>query len=186
MRFSLAMIGLGSMLYSGGLLAAELQSVEFERKDERYIATIQVRLAAPQSDAFAVMQDYEKLPELNPAVLEATVLDIMPGTTRLHTRVRLCVSIFCREIKQVQDMRVFGMGEMNARVLPDPSDFHYGYAYWRFDDCAGETCLKFRAEIDPKFWVPPLIGDWMIRYVLRKEALTTSEGIEKAVRGSAL
>lgn len=183
MRLYAAILGLGGVLYAGGLMAAELQSVEFERKEERYIARIKVRLAAPQQEAFAVMQDYQNLKRLNPAVQEARVINLMPGTTRLHTRIRMCISIFCREITQVQDMRSFGLGELNATVLPEQSDLAYGYAYWRFDDCAGETCLLFRAEIDPKFWVPPVIGNWMFRHVLRKEAMTTSEGIERAVRG---
>ncbi len=186
MRICMAIFGLGGMLCSGMLQAADLQSVEFERKDERYIAKIRVRLAVPQRDAFEVMKDFKNLTEMNPAVQEAQVLQLLPGTTRLHTRVKLCVAFMCREIKQVQDMRTFGVGEMNARVLPEPSDLEYGYAYWRFDDCAGETCLTFRAEIDPKFWVPPLIGNWMVRHVLRKEAMITSEGIERIVRGQSL
>lgn len=182
MRLYAALLSLGVTLHSGVLIAADLQSVEFEQKEERYIAKIQVRLAAPQPQAFAVMQDFSNLQKLNSAVQEAKVLELMPGTTRLHTRVRLCVLLLCKEIKQVQDMRTFGFGEMNARVIPDQSDLAYGYAYWRFSDCAGETCLLFRAEIDPKFWVPPLIGPWAIKQTLRKEALITSEGIEQAVR----
>lgn len=177
-----ALLSVGGLLYSGGLFAADIQSVEFETREERYIAKIRVRLAVPQPAAFAVMQDYANLTRINPAVLEAKVLELMPGTTRLHTRVKLCVLLVCKEIKQVQDMRTFGFGEMNARVLPDQSDLEYGYAYWQFRDCAGETCLLFRAEIDPKFWVPPVIGSWAIQRVLRQEALMTSEGIEQAVR----
>lgn len=169
-------------MHSGCLLAADLRSVEFEQQEERFIARIQVRLAAPYGDAFRIMQDFENLPRLNPAVLKADVLEIMPGMTRLQTRVRFCVLLICREINQVQDMRTFGLSEMNATVLPDKSDLAYGYAYWRFDDCAGETCLLFRTEIDPKFWVPPLIGPWAIKRALRHEALVTSEGIETAVR----
>lgn len=163
-------------------MAADLQSVEFEQKEERYIARIKVRLAAPAAEAFRVMQDFEHLPRLNPSVLEAEVLELMPGLTRLQTKVRMCVLLVCRDIRQVQDMRTFGVAEMNARVHPESSDLAYGYAYWRFDDCAGETCLLFRAEIDPKFWVPPLVGPWAIKRVLRQEALVTSEGIEKAIR----
>ncbi len=177
--FILSLCGLMSICSA---LAADIQSVDFNKKEDRYIAKINVRLAAPHVEAFAVMQDFKNLHKINPAVQEATVLELMPGTTRLHTRVKLCILLICKEIKQVQDMRTFGFGEMNASVHPEVSDLAYGYAYWRFSDCAGETCLLFRAEIDPKFWVPPVIGDWAIKQVLRQEALQTSEGIERAVR----
>lgn len=182
MRWQALTLGLCAAFSAGGVQAADIQSVEFEQKEDRYIAKIQVRLAAPQPQAFAIMQDFSNLSKINPAVQEAEVTELMPGTTRLHTKVKLCVLLVCREIKQVQDMRTFGFGEMNARVLPGPSDLEYGYAYWRFTDCAGETCLLFRAEIDPKFWVPPVIGAWAIKRVLQEEAMTTSEGIERAVR----
>ena len=165
-----------------GAIAADIQSIELEQEDERYIARVKLRLAAPAEEAFATMQDYHRLSELNPAVLEVHAEELMPGVTRLHATVRLCAMLYCKDVKLVQDMRSFGLGEMNASVHPDSSDVHYGYAYWQFRDCAGQACLLFKADLEPKFWIPPVLTHWALKRMLRRESLTTAEGIEKAVR----
>ena len=36
--------------------------------------------------------------------------------------------------------------------------------------------------MEPDFWVPPLIGPWVIKRTMREQAITTSEGIERLAR----
>ena len=39
--------------------------------------------------------------------------------------------------------------------------------------------MAFRAEIEPAFWVPPVIGPYLIARELRAQARTTAEAIER-------
>ena len=74
------------------------------------------------------------------------------------------------------------------RVLPQMSDLRYGLARWRMSACADDrrrTCLEFKAELEPDFWVPPLIGPWLIQRKLHQEAIVTAEGIEKLAHARA-
>jgi hypothetical protein len=144
---------------------------------------LSARLAAPLERSYAVFRDFSRLPQINDAVEQVRLLDDAPdGAQRLYTRVRVCVSLFCTRLDQVQDLRerddVEGRA-FDAIVIPERSNLRYGRAQWRMRDCAGDTCLQFRAELEPDFWVPPLIGPWLIERAMRREALATALGIER-------
>jgi len=70
-------------------------------------------------------------------------------------------------------------GDLHAEVLPAQSDFSYGRADWQFRPAGTSTHLRFSAELEPAFWVPPLLGPWLVERSLREEAERTSAGIER-------
>lgn len=187
---SLALLAGGPGPATGLAAAYELQHLSVSRQDQRYHLQLQVRLQAPAAAAYAVFTDARLLPRINPSLREAEILELTPGTTgeRLRTRVRLCAGPFCRQIDQVQHMR-YRTGDdgygIQADVIPALSDLRFGQARWHFMDCAGNTCLDFDARIEPAFWVPPLIGPWLIEKTLREQAMTTSAGIERLARAHA-
>lgn len=176
-------LALTLLLCAQATAAAEVQQVSVSRDGARYHVDMQARLDVPAARAYAVFSDYRNLPLINPAVRSAKVLGTEPdGATRLATEVHLCVAFFCRELKQVQDMRAIQEGDslgLSADVLPQLSDLRYGHAEWRMRSCDSGTCLHFSAEMEPDFWVPPLIGPWLIERKLRAQAITTSAGIER-------
>lgn len=171
--------------------AVEIQSVDVHHQGDRYRVSMRVTLDAPASDSFAVFSDPVRLRQVNPAIRAVEVLeDHGPGLRRVRTRVRACVALFCRQLGQVQDMRYrpdAEGGRIDAQVLPDRSDFRYGQAAWIFRACSGDrTCLAFDAELEPAFWVPPVVGPWLIERKLRDEAIQTSRGLERLARAAAL
>lgn len=186
----LAALGLSCTLLAGQARAVEVRSIEVTRADTRYHVRMDVRLDVPATAAYAVFADLSLLPRINPAVRVARALDerVAAGLRRVYTDVRVCVSFFCRRLEQVQDMRFTSRGDggdVSAQVIPERSDLRYGRANWTLRDCAGRTCLGFDAELEPRFWVPPLIGPWLVQRKLREEAMQTSAGIERLARGAA-
>lgn len=168
--------------------AFDIQSVHVDHQGDRYQVSMRVTLDAPASDSYAVFSDPALLRQVNPAIREVEVLEERgPGLRRVRTRVRACVALFCRHLVQVQDMRyrpaIDGARIIDAQVLPERSDFRYGQAAWIFRACeSNRTCLAFDAELEPAFWVPPLIGPWLIERKLRDEAIETSRGLERLAR----
>lgn len=170
--------------------AVELRRIEVTREGARYRVLMDVSLDVSAPAAYAVFADIARLPQINPAVRTARVLDEpVPGDLRrVYTDVRMCVSFFCRHLEQVQDMRFTPRpdgGDVSASVIPERSDLLYGLAHWQLRDCSGRTCLSFDAELEPRFWVPPVIGPWLMQRKLREEAMQTSAGIERLTRGAA-
>ncbi|MGQ0502109.1 MAG: SRPBCC family protein [Panacagrimonas sp.] len=167
----------------GEALAFELLDIAVERADARYRVHMSVTLDASARAAYEVFSDVTQLPRINPAVLEARTLpEPVAAGQRVMTRVRVCISFFCRQLRQVQDMQFLPGatgGEIRAEVIPERSDLRYGRASWSLEDCGHRACLRFDAELEPDFWVPPLIGPWLIQRKLRGEAMETSAGIER-------
>lgn len=172
---------------SGSASAHELQALTCEREGARYRVSMTVVIEAPAAQAYAIFSNPDELPRINPAVREARVLQPAEDgdPQRLLTRLRLCAGPFCRELRQVQDMRYRQDGtgfRIDAEIIPALSDLRYGRAQWELRDCHARTCLQFHAELEPAFWVPPLVGPWLIEKTLREQAVRTSAGIEQRTR----
>lgn len=162
--------------------AAQVDGVRVEHDSGRYAIRMQARLDAAPQAAFAAFTDYARLPQINDAIENVRLLSGAPaGATRLHSRVRICVTFFCRRLTQIQDLRTASGKDsytLEAIVLRDSGDLRSGHAQWRMSACGRQTCLEFRAELEPDFWVPPLLGPWLIERKLQQEAVVTARGIE--------
>ncbi len=147
---------------------------------------LSARLNAPMDRSFAVFSDFRQLPQINDAIERIELREgATPPAQRLYTRVRVCVWLFCTHLDQVQDIVRTDDAEshgLHAQVLPALSNLRDGHADWRMRDCSGDTCLEFAAELEPDFWVPPLIGPWAIERAMRREAVQTAQGIERLAR----
>lgn len=148
-----------------------------------------VRLHVPASDAFRTFADPQNMPKINPSVESLQILPgAKPGVIRIATDVKVCALFYCRVLHQVQDMTVTPLsngGDMHADVLPDQSDFRYGRADWRFRSIGADTQLQFQAEMEPAFWIPPVLGTWVVEKSLRRQAEETGTGIERLAKRAA-
>ena len=186
-RFGAA-AALACLLLAPGGQAAEIIKLTVDRQASRYSVNLDVALDTSASDAFAVMHDFARLGDINPAIQSVAVLGAAPnGSMRVQTRVKVCVLFFCRVLEQVQDMQadqVGNIGRIRADVIPELSNLSYGRGDWLIqpcDDRAG-ACLNFAVTVEPDFWIPPVIGAWARQNLLREEAVQTSLGIEAAAR----
>ena len=177
MRYAL----LGLWFFSAPLAAGSVAHVEVEhRADGRYAVRLNVGIAAPAAKVRALLTDYAHLSRINPAVKKSEILARLgPGAYRVRTVIKACVWFFCVTLRQVQDVTQRPNGDIVAVTLPAQSNFSYGRARWRVHDEHGGTRVSFDAQLQPSFWVPPLIGPWIIERKLRSEALETAARLEK-------
>ncbi len=163
--------------------AAEIQSLQVTRDGSRYHVEMQVKLQANAAAAYAAFAAPGSLPLINPAVRKVQVLEHSADDhARLYTEVRVCALLYCKTLHQVQDMRYAPRpdgGDLHAEIQPAQSDFKYGRADWSFRPAGAATQLHFSTEMEPAFWIPPLIGPWLVERSLREEAERTSAGIER-------
>jgi hypothetical protein len=162
--------------------AAEIQRLDVTRSGARYRVDMEVRLAASATLAYAVFSTPALLPKINPAVQKVEALAEPGAPQRYYTEVRVCVAWWCRTLHQVQDLRSSATakgGDLRADVLPARSDLRFGHAEWQFVGDDRRTDLHAQLEVEPAFWVPPLIGPWLVERMLREQAEITSQGIER-------
>ncbi|MEM9209778.1 MAG: hypothetical protein AAGA61_11055, partial [Pseudomonadota bacterium] len=75
------------------------------------------------------------------------------------------------------------MRRIEAIVDPERSDFDYSVESWDIRRVDGRTELIYRFEMEPAFWVPPVIGPYYIRRALRDGAIRVVDRIEALALG---
>lgn len=179
-------LGLLLVTMSAAAVAARVRSLDVSEQDGVYRVNLEAWLDVTPSAAFAVLTDYPHLKRINASIRSVRVLAVQPsGATHIATEVHMCIWFFCKTLKQVQVTSVIGPDVLHARIVPGESDFRFGEATWRLTSCDGGACLRFDARLEPAFWVPPLIGPWIIRHKLESEAAQTARGMERAARSLA-
>jgi Polyketide cyclase / dehydrase and lipid transport len=129
-----------------------------------YTLSIEARIDAPAAMVYRLITDYDHLQDINPAVRESRILRVdSPEKCRIHVVTRLCVLFYCRDVSQTQDMVQSPGYILEANILPEHSDFRRGRAQWRLTAEGDSTLMHFHAELVPVFFLPPLIGPWLIR-----------------------
>lgn len=159
--------------------AGEVTNVLVERYNQRYVVEVDARFDAPAERLRQLLTDFPHLDRINDSIRRSEVLEInSPRNHCVRTEARVCVALLCKDIVQVQDVSVLPDGNLLATIRATRSDFRYGVARWEFRKDGAVTRMRFRSEIEPAFWVPPLIGPWLVRRALYAEALKSVTNLE--------
>lgn len=176
------------MLWLAGFAAAwagEVLNVGVEHLDRRYAVVVDVRIGASAERLRMLLTDYPNLARINDSIRRSEVLEVHSAQEhRVRTEAHVCAGLFCKDIVQVQDVGVLADGSILATVLPQDSDFRYGIARWQFWEEVNGTRMRFHSEIEPAFWVPPIIGPWLIQRALRAETLKSVANLERLAETS--
>jgi hypothetical protein len=163
--------------------AARIALTEVTQVDNRYEVTFDVRLAAPADRLQHYLTDYANYASYFDSVAESTVLSGEPGgLQRVRLRLRSCVLFFCRTVTFVKEVAEQADGEILARIDPSASDFREATETWRITPAGNETRLQYRAELVPDFFVPPLIGPWLLKHKIRSALVSGAEKLEALAR----
>ena len=165
---------LGVLLAAMPAAAMDLETVEFSDSDGGYVLTMSARLDASVDRVFAILTDYGRLAELHDTILESRVIaEPAAGTTDVYTRIRGCVMLFCRELQRTERVRTLAPEFVEAVILPETGDFDAGVVRWDLRGLpGGRTHVDYVAEVQPRFWVPPVVGKRLLSKAMRK---TTGE-----------
>lgn len=144
-----------------------------------YRIAVDARIEAPPEVVQQRITDYEHLSRINHAIRESRVTETFgPDRHRVRSVITACILFFCRDVTQVQDIESHERDRVEATILPALSDFRYGHALWRLEADGPATLMHFTAELEPSFWVPPLIGPWLFENKIVSELLESAQVIE--------
>lgn len=165
--------------------AADLISVETGQIDGTYTLRIDMQLHSPAGQVRAVLGDYNHLDRLNPTIIESRRISA-PGDVgvRVFTRAAGCILFYCDELTRVEEVHEPQAGILVARIVPELSDFESGQAIWQIQPAEKGTRLIYQATMVPRFFIPPLLGGYLVEQKLKTDAIETFRRIECAARAT--
>jgi hypothetical protein len=178
------------LLLAVSVHAAEVSGVQVARDGAGFLIEMHIAIDAPAPAVFRALQDYPAMARYNPDLRTVRVESTpAPDRVRLFMTIHTCVLVFCKTMRQEQIMTATANsdgGTLHAELLPYGGDFKGGRGLWTVKPCPtarGLTCLDVSIELVPAFWVPPVIGPWVISRKMDEEARRTGDGLEQTARG---
>jgi hypothetical protein len=175
-----------ALLAPAATSAVELRSIAVDFDGETYSVDSTVWFDAPQSSVYAVFNDWDLSEQFSSAVVEA--YDIGPdadGRRGYYVRNRGCFLFYCKSVQRRGTVTAVPETEITASADPDESDFELCEERWDFSREDGGTLVSYSLRMKPSFWVPPLIGPYVIKNKLRNDGEEALERIERLALGQA-
>jgi hypothetical protein len=169
--------------------AAQVLAVQVRRDEARFQIDMHIAIDAPPLQVFRALQDYAAMRRYNPDLRSVRVEPTpAPNRVRLFTTVHTCVLLFCKTMHQEQVMTATAEahgGRLQAELVPQSGAFG-GEGHWVVTPCRARrpsTCVDIQLALVPQFWVPPVIGPWLIRRTMYDEAQHSTRGLEQVAQG---
>jgi hypothetical protein len=166
--------------------AIELRSVVVEHDDGQYTLQSNVWFDVDQQTLFAVFADWDLGTQFSSMIVESRNLEPDElGRAGFHTQNRGCLLFFCTSVVREGYVESEPPAEIRAVADPERSDFEFSNEVWSFATEGSGTVVHYEIVMKPKFWVPPLIGPYIIKRKLRKSGGEALGRIEKIAQETA-
>jgi hypothetical protein len=174
--FGLLCIGLWTAVAG----ASEVRKSDVYHQGARYSVHVESTIDAPVASVRAVITDYDHLDRVHHSVLKSKRLGRNADGDRLvRLLMQPCMLFFCFDTVQVTAFRTLPNGDLRAVIDKTHSDFSYGLMTWQFHSPTPETTgIVFHGEIEPSFWLPPIIGPWLLESTLLTTATDIVDNLE--------
>ena len=162
--------------------AGTVQTSSVERDGDFYALAITAQIDAPLEIVYQSITDFDNLAAINPNIEKSRLVGRPNADTqRVHSVIKVCILMFCKRVVQVQDVTRPSEHVIEAVIVPAESDFRSGFARWQLTPRGDSTLMSFSHRFEPDFWVPPVIGPWIIKRKLVSEVAETAMYIEVRV-----
>ncbi len=173
------------------LLSATATAVETERADIEfdrgtYSYTFIFVIDAATAPVRAIVTDYDRLDRINSHIVESRVIERYGAhSLKRVLRLRRCILLFCFDLNFVETVEEMP-DKIVTTIVPEESTFEDGVAEWRIETVAGgRTRMSISARQTPTFWIPPVIGPYILKRVFLKELRDSCDNIERIVQSEA-
>lgn len=163
--------------------AAKIRELDISRDDGRYSLVADTYLEAPPQAIFNVLVDYERFDRISSVYKEFGYLEPQPdGTPTVYTLMEGCVVFFCKQMRRVETLDTREPHFIRTTALPERSDFEHSVSEWHLEPSGEGTNVVYKLEMEPDFWVPPVIGPWYLKRTLMRGGTDAVQRIERIAR----
>ena len=175
-----------SALAAGALAAAAtIDGLDVTRKRGRYWLEAQARLAATPESIYAVLTDFDDnaYSRISGAYKESRYLEpSADGTPMVYTRMQGCALWHCMTLERTERLETEAPHWIKSITLPEGSNFKYSTSEWLLERDGESTKMTYKLEMEPDFFVPPVVGPWYLKRTLSQGGLRAVVRIERLAR----
>ena len=136
-------------------------------------------LDIPADYVYYIITDYLHAYRINPSITEIEILpSINADITRLRNNSEHCIGPICFDIYWTGEIVEPEHGHIVIDTIPELSSFESGSAIWRIHSNGERTWLHHESTLKPDFFIPPLIGDKVMKSKMASDTVTTFNRIE--------
>ena len=147
---------------------AELLDVSVELDDERYRLYSEVHFDVSQEAMYSLLTNFELFERFTSAIVESRNLpEDDQGRPGFYARMEGCVLMWCKSFIREGYLMLSPRAEIVAIAKPEDSDFKYSRERWQLVPNGEGIVLIYDFEMVPDFWVPPVIGPYLIQRALK-------------------
>ena len=170
-----------ALLGASFAMALAIDDLDVTNQGRTFRVQMKFEIAAPVDQIVAVLTDYRYPDRLSPKVTKKDVISRSEEITRVRIEFRSCVFLYCKQLTLTQDVTA-NAGAVYAETIPELSDFLSGSMRWLVSpDGNGGSHIVYFAVMEPDIFIPPFIGEPLIRTRLRREMLEIAENLESEV-----
>jgi hypothetical protein len=176
---------LGALAVSALCAAATIDDLDVFRQRGRYLLEAEVRLAATPESIYTVLTDFDenRYSRISRAYKESRYLEpAADGTPLVYTRMEGCALWHCMSLERTERLETDAPYRIKSIALPEASNFRYSTSEWLLEHDGEDTRMIYKLEMEPDFFVPPLVGPWYLKRTLSQGGQRAVMRIERLAR----
>jgi hypothetical protein len=168
-RLTLLALVLLTSIIAAPLRAADIRTLQVDDDHQgRYTVMFDALLDTPPEIIHATIANPARWPQLSHIVTAAEVLGELPdGRRKVSVSFQDCILIFCQTIHKNEALTTTADGQIDTLAFPEQSDFSYAHEHWRISAEGRHTRIHYQAEMTPSFYVPPMVGAYILKAKIR-------------------
>lgn len=174
-----------SVAASSMLGAAMIDDFDVDKKHGRYMLVADARLDATPESIYAVLTDYDDnaFGRIAAVYKESRYLEpAADGTPIVYTRMEGCLLRKCMSLRRTERLETRKPYHIKSTAIPEASNFKYATSEWDLERDGDGTKLRYILEIEPDFFIPPLVGSWYVKRSLSQGGMRALTRIERLAR----
>lgn len=171
------------LIFATNIQAGEIEAAQVTHEAGCYSLDLTMQIDSDPDAVYALVTDYDELEQISPVIIDSRLLDSDAADAKRRRLVtETCVWFFCFRATMVEDVIETANRTILTTIVPALSDYRFGESSWQISSAENGTRIHFRTTLEPDFWVPPLIGTWLLKQKMRSEAERTVLRVEQLTR----
>jgi hypothetical protein len=179
-------LAVGALAASALGAAATIDDLDVSRQRGLYSLEAEARLAATPESIYAVLTDFDDnaYARISRVYKESRYLDepAADGTPLIYTRMEGCMLWHCMSLERTERLETEAPYWIKSTALPESSNFKHSTSEWQLERDGANTKMIYKLEMEPDFFVPPIIGPWYLKRTLSQGGLRAVTRIERLAR----